>query len=304
MEIHSIDLHFQGKVHEIATYLVVGPQGPVLVEPGPCSTLAALHTGLAQYGYKSSDIRHILVTHIHLDHAGSAGWWAQQGSRTHVHQRGARHLIDPTKLIASAKRIYQDRMDALWGEILPAPAEQVTALADVDTVQVGGLTFTALDTPGHANHHHSFRLDDVVFTGDAAGMRLPGSPFISLPTPPPEFNLEAWHQTLIRLLEEKFTTLYLTHFGPIMDVQPHLEMLTSLLDQSAEFVRERMQNDVDRDKIMQEYQAWDRNRAAAKGVSEQVYEQYEIAGSTSMSVDGLMRYWRKRWEKDAEMQSQ
>ncbi len=179
------------------------------VETGPGSTLKNLLARLADYGYGPTDIDHVLVTHIHLDHAGAAGWWAQQGAQVYVHHVGAKHLIYPTKLLASAQRIYGDQLDSLWGETLPAPETQVTALYDGDQVEVGGLSITALDTPGHASHHHVYQLEDIAFTGDAAGIQIPGPYFVDLPAPPPEFNLELWQHTIERLL-----SLPLTPFIP------------------------------------------------------------------------------------------
>ncbi len=174
MDLQIIDTQFQGMSQVTAVYLLVGPEGPVLIETGPGSTLPAVLHGLAKHGYSPADIRHVLVTHIHLDHAGAAGWWAQQGAQIYVHHLGGPHLVDPRRLIQSATRIYGEMMDTLWGEIVPAPADRVTTLYDGDTVSAGGLIFTALDTPGHANHHHSYLLETpdgrIAFTGDAAGV--------------------------------------------------------------------------------------------------------------------------------------
>ena len=188
MNIQTLDLNFQNTPEAIASYLIWGPDGPVLVETGPGSTLPTLLENLSQQGLKPADIKHILLTHIHFDHAGAAGWWAQQGAQIYVHPFGAKHLIDPAKLIASATRIYGNKMDTLWGDILPAPAEKVTIIYDNDTVEVAGLSFQVLETPGHARHHHVYRLGDVAFTGDAAGIKIPGSPLVGLPAPPPEFD--------------------------------------------------------------------------------------------------------------------
>lgn len=280
--------------HAIAAYLVVGPEGPVLVETGPGSTLEALKARLAEHGYAPADVRHVLVTHIHLDHAGAAGWWAQQGAQVYVHHLGAPHLIDPSKLLGSAKRIYGDMMDRLWGDVLPAPADRVTALKDDQIVHVAGLAFNSLDTPGHANHHHVFRLGDIAFTGDAAGVRLPGNSLISLPSPPPEFDLEAWQRTLARLLGENFARIYPTHFGPIDDVREHLMAFNALLYESAEYVREQMQAGVERNELVTCYVEWHRKRATDLGVSDEVFQKYEIANPKFMSVDGMLRYWAKK----------
>lgn len=294
MQIYPLDLSFQDTPQGIAAYLVVGPAGPVLVETGPASTLEMLKTRLAEHGYSPADIRHVLVTHIHLDHAGAAGWWARQGADVYVHHVGAPHLSDPSRLLASAERIYGDTMHRLWGETVPAPAERICALQDGDRIQAGGLTFIALDTPGHATHHLVYHLGDVAFTGDVAAVRFPGSPFISLPAPPPEFDREAWQSTLARLRGEGFSTIYPTHFGPLDDVREHLEALAALIDHSAEFVRTRMEAGLKRNALAAEYLGWVRERAYAQGRSEEQFQRNEIVNPTSMSVDGIMRYWRKR----------
>jgi glyoxylase-like metal-dependent hydrolase (beta-lactamase superfamily II) len=294
--IYALDLNFQDTAETIAAYLVVGPEGPVLVETGPASTLDTLKTRLSEHGYVAGDVHHVLVTHVHLDHAGAAGWWAQHGAQVYVHHVGAPHLMDPSKLLASAERIYGNGMDRLWGRTLPAPPENVHALYDGDTVNVCGLTFSALDTPGHARHHLVYRLEDVAFTGDAAAVRLPDSPFISLPAPPPEFDREAWQRTLRRLLDARLATIYPTHFGAIHGVAEHLKTLSKLIDEATEFMRVRMNAGQERDVLKQDYLAWVRDRAFAQGVPERSFEAREVANPTLMSVDGIMRYWRKRDE--------
>jgi glyoxylase-like metal-dependent hydrolase (beta-lactamase superfamily II) len=292
--IHTLDLNFQGLPQTIASYLVIGPEGAVLVETGPGSTLPTLQTQLQAHGYSPSDINHVLVTHIHFDHAGAAGWWATQGSTVYVHHIGARHLIDPSKLTASARRIYGDKMDSLWGEMVPAPAERVVALQDNDQIEVAGLTFTALETPGHARHHHVFKLGEVGFTGDAAGIRLSGTMFIDLPAPPPEFDREAWLISLQRLQQAGFEQIYLTHFGPAEDVGPHLAHFGQLIDEGTEWVRQKMEAGLSRDKIVAAYEAWARERSMAAGLDMATMQLYEVANPLYMSVDGIMRYWQKR----------
>jgi glyoxylase-like metal-dependent hydrolase (beta-lactamase superfamily II) len=299
VEVYTLDLQFLGLSHVIASYLVVGPQGPVLVEAGPSSTLDNLRRGLAEHGFAPADVRHVLLTHIHLDHAGAAGWWASQGAHIYVHHLGVPHLIDPSKLLASAARIYGDQMDRLWGEVAPVPPDCLTALYDGDQVNVAGLAFTALETPGHARHHHAFRLEDTAFVGDVAGIRLPGSRLVALPTPPPEFDPAAWRHSLARLSGEKLAAIYPTHFGIVNDVREHLATLEPLLDQAAEFVRERLGAGVQRDQLVAEYIAWDRARAAAWHVDDAEFQAYSATNPHYMSVDGLIRYWRKRAEAEA-----
>jgi glyoxylase-like metal-dependent hydrolase (beta-lactamase superfamily II) len=294
VNIHTLDLNFQNIPHNIASYLIVGSDGPILIETGPGATLPALHAALNGHGFTPGDVRHVLVTHIHLDHAGAAGWWAQHGAQVYVHHVGAPHLIDPSKLLASAKRIYLDKMDMLWGEMLPAPAERVTALRDGDRIDVAGLSLIALDTPGHAYHHFVYRLGDVAFSGDAAGIRVPNNPVIAIPAPPPEFDLEAWRNTLARLKRENFGALYPTHFGRVDNVVDHLDAMSALLEQSAEFVRRRMQSGMSREALIREYEDWQYRRAEAAGVSAAATDELNKVSSHYISVDGLMRYWSKR----------
>lgn len=294
MDIFPLDLSFQGILNGTAAYLVVGPEGPVLVETGPASTLETLIARLAEHGYRPDDIRHVLVTHVHLDHAGAAGWWARQGARVYVHHAGAPHLVDPSRLLASAQRIYGDAMDTLWGKTLAAPAGQVCALHGGDEVRIRQLTFVALDTPGHARHHHVYRLDDVAFTGDAAGVRLPGSPLVTLPAPPPQFDLLTWKKTIGRLRAEDFSAIYPTHYGRLTNVREHLELVADLIDRSAEFVRVRMKAGLERGTLVKEYAAWIEERARSHAVSERDFVGYETTNPSAMSVDGIMRYWRKR----------
>jgi glyoxylase-like metal-dependent hydrolase (beta-lactamase superfamily II) len=294
MNISALDLNFLSLPDTIAAYLIHGPDGHVLVETGPASTLPVLREQLAKHDLATSDIKHVLVTHIHLDHSGAAGWLAQEGAQVYVHEVGATHLIDPSRLLSSAGRIYGERMDALWGETVPAPAENVTAVKDGDKIEVAGLQFTAINTPGHAWHHHTYRLEDIGFTGDAAGIRLKTSGLVDLPAPPPEFKLEIWQATIERLLAQNFSAIYPTHFGRTEDVRGQLEALRALMDESAEFVRLRMVTGEERDAIVADYIAWNHERMHAHGLSDYAIEQYNAANPLSMSVDGIMRYWRKK----------
>jgi glyoxylase-like metal-dependent hydrolase (beta-lactamase superfamily II) len=298
MNIHTIDLHYQNRPNTIAAYLVEGPEGPVLVESGPGSTLPHLIAGLAEHGYRPEDIRHLLVTHIHLDHAGAAGWWAQQGTQLYVHRIGAPHLIDPSRLIVSATRIYQDKMEQLWGEILPAPADMVTVVRDGDVIGVSGLKFTAVDTPGHASHHHVFLLegggDAVAFVGDLGGVHIPGVDFVDLPAPPPEFDLETWLASIERVKELPLTAIYPTHFDRVDAWQDHFTKMSALLREAAEFIRVRMAAGLERDAILPEYLSWHMARAKSAAMPDKIFERYEVANPHHMSVDGIMRYWRKK----------
>ncbi|HXV74927.1 MAG TPA: MBL fold metallo-hydrolase [Candidatus Polarisedimenticolaceae bacterium] len=294
MRIDTIDLQFEGTPQVIAAFLLRGAGGPVLIETGPGSTLATLHRGLAALGVTAGDVRHVLLTHIHLDHAGAAGWWARHGATVYVHPAGAPHLIDPSKLIRSAERIYGDRMESLWGEILPAPAERVVALADGATIEVEGLSISALATPGHAAHHHVFRIGSVAFTGDAAGIRLPGSEWIDLPAPPPEFDREAWRGSLDRLRQAGLTEIHRTHFGRCSTVAADLAAFEAVMERGTEAIRELLEQGVDRDEMVRRFGAQMRARARELGIDGRALRAYELANPRSMSVDGITRYWRKR----------
>jgi glyoxylase-like metal-dependent hydrolase (beta-lactamase superfamily II) len=294
MRIDVLDLEFQGTPHVIAAFLLRGPRGAALVESGPSTTLDALLRSLRQHGVEPEEIRDVLLTHIHLDHAGAAGWWGRRGARIHVHPNGLPHLVDPTKLLASAARIYGDRMETLWGEVLPVPADRVVAVADRAELDIVGLPIRALDTPGHAGHHLTFHLGDIAFGGDAAGIRLPGETWIDLPAPPPEFDLEAWRHTLERLRGAGARTLYRTHFGPGGSVDEELEVFGSLLEAGAEWVREMIERGLERERMIEEFAGRMRARATAQGVDAATARAYELANPREMSVDGIARYWKRR----------
>ena len=298
MKIHTLDLLFQNFERAVAAYLLEGPDGWILVETGPMSTLPTLQDQVRQYGLKTTDIKHVLVTHIHLDHAGAAGWWAQQGATVYVHHAGAPHLIDPAKLWRSASRIYGEQMHKLWGAIVPAPADRVVSVKSGDQVDAAGLTLIAHDAPGHAWHHHVFQIGNVAFCGDAAGVRLVPHKWISLPAPPPEFDLEAWRNTLAYLQAMNFETLYLTHFGRVDNVSRHLRQFGELLEDATGLIREQMKAGVDREQVIQVYKQWSWERAYDAGLAASDFSQrYEAPNPLFMSVDGIMRYWRIQDEK-------
>jgi glyoxylase-like metal-dependent hydrolase (beta-lactamase superfamily II) len=293
-EIHPLDLNFLGHPQTIASFLVIGPGGPLLIETGPGTTTGALQSGLARFGLRPADIHDVLLTHIHLDHAGAAGWMAQQGATIHVHQAGAPHLAQPERLLTSARRIYGDDMDRLWGEFLPVPAAQLRPLRDGDVVAAGGLSFTALDTPGHAGHHLVYQLDDLGFAGDLGGVRRPGIRHVRVPTPPPEFDRALWLASIEKVRARGLARLYLTHFGPVDDVDEHLSTVARLVDAYAEQVRAALARGLARDAIVAEFAAWEQSRLEADGVPPAQWPVYADIGPVGMAVDGLLRYWNKQ----------
>ena len=168
----TLDLNFQGRPHAIAAYLIRHSDGAVLIESGPGSTLSSLQAGLANEGLSPHDLTHVLLTHIHLDHAGAAGWIAQQGAQIIVHPVGAPHMLHPEKLLASAARIYGDRMQTLWGEFLPVPEDKLRVVEDGEQIVIGNSEFIPINTPGHAEHHYAYlfrskdHTEDICFCGD------------------------------------------------------------------------------------------------------------------------------------------
>ena len=289
-EVHSLDLNFLGHPQTIASFLVRGQGRPVLIETGPGATLPALQSGLAAFGLTPADIRDVLLTHIHLDHAGAAGWLAQQGATIHVHHVGAPHMAQPERLLASARRIYGDQMELLWGEFLPVPQAQLRPLHDGDEVVAGGLRFTALDTPGHASHHMVYQLEDIGFAGDLGGVRRPHVRHVRVPTPPPEFDRVAWLASIERVRNRELARLYLTHFGPVDDVDAHLTVVAGLVREYTDRVGKLLGLGADRDTILAEFSAWEHRRLEADGVPAAQWPIYADIGPVGMTVDGLIRY--------------
>jgi len=189
-------------------------------------------------------------------------------------------------------------MESLWGSILPAPAAQVTPVFDGDIISAAGLSFKAIDTPGHAYHHHVYQLGKVAFTGDAAGINIPGPSFVDLPAPPPEFNPDLWVKSIARLRDMPVEAIYPTHFGRVDDWRGHLDSFAELLSSSTEFVRVRLENGLDRDEILGEYREWQRKRVGDAVLDSVLADRYEITNPLSMSVDGIIRYWNKRKAKE------
>ena len=203
----TLDLNFQGRPHAIASYLIRHGDGAMLIESGPGSTRLDWKRAWRTKGLSPRDVTHVLLTHIHLDHAGAAGWLARQGAEIYVHPVGAPHMLHPEKLLASATRIYGDRMESLWGEFLPVPEEKLDVAQDGERSQIGNLRFIPINTPGHAEHHYAYLFEDICFSGDVGGVRIPGYQYLRVPMVPPELHLERWHESIARLRREKFSPL-------------------------------------------------------------------------------------------------
>ena len=292
--VHTLDLNFLNRNDAIAAYLIPHSEGAVLVESGPGSTIDGLKAGLAKHGFTVNDITHVFLSHIHLDHAGAAGWLSKQGAQVCVHPRGAPHMLNPEKLIASATRIYQDKMDFLWGRFLAVPEDKLIVAEDGQKVTVGDLTMTAIHTPGHAEHHISWGIDDdIVFTGDIGGVRIPGYDYVRLPLVPPELHLEKWRDSLEKMLAMNFKRVAPTHFGVFGDAEKHLRSALAAVDSTSRWLDEVMPSEPTIEELGKKVVAWMLEEALADGVSEETLQIYEIANPLHMSSTGLARYWKK-----------
>jgi len=293
--IHTIDHKFLNCSRAIASYLIPYQDGLILVESGPGSTQEQLTKSISELGYDLKDISHVLLTHIHLDHAGAAGWLATKGATIFVHERGYPHLLDPTKLIASATRIYQEKMAYLWGQFLPVPEDQLVSLTDRTEIQIGSLVFRSFDTPGHANHHMAYLLDEICFSGDVGGVRITssGRKHLRIPMPPPEFHPLRWRSSIDRLKKEKISKIAPTHFGVYEDVVWHLDAVLSELDAAENWMAEVMPRDLDIEDLRNEFITWVKQKSRKTGVQETTLDAFEKANPSGMSADGMKRYWDK-----------
>lgn len=289
----TIDLNFQNKTQAIASYLIKYSDGAVLIESGPGSVLPALEAALAKEGLSTRDITHVLLTHIHLDHAGAAGWLSRQGAEVYVHPNGAPHLLNPEKLIASATRIYGEMMDKLWGEFLPVEQDKLKVPKDAEEIVIGNLRFLPVNTPGHAEHHYSYLFEDICFSGDVGGVRIPGYAYLRAPMPPPELHFGRWRESLARLRSLKFARIAPTHFGIFEDAAWQIDELDKTLAAMETWLEGVMASDPSIEELRGHFTDWMNNEAQEKGLSEDVLRAYSLANPVGMSADGLMRYWKK-----------
>lgn len=245
MNVHAIDVGYMELPQAALAFLVRGEQGDALVECGTAATWRTLRDGLAAASSSPERVHDLLLTHIHLDHAGASGHLAAAGARVHVHPFGAPHLADPAKLIASSRRVHGEAYDRFYGDLLPVPENRIAVAQDGARIEAAGLAFRALHTPGHARHHITWLLEHEgerhAFMGDLAGILVPHSRFIAVPTPPPEFDPAAWQASLQRVIDASPTHLWLTHGGLVAGdaaaARAFLERATDRLLQETEWLR-------------------------------------------------------------------
>jgi glyoxylase-like metal-dependent hydrolase (beta-lactamase superfamily II) len=305
--ITSVDTVMAGEREFNAVFLISASE-PALVETGPAADVDVLVDGLVRLGVEPGDLAHLIATHVHLDHAGGAGVLLQRfpKARVWIHERGAPHLVDPTRLVASTARTFgSERMLQLYGRTQPVPAGRVVALNDGDRISLGDRKLTAIHTPGHARHHLALQddLSGAIFTGEAVGTHLPWADSYRPALPPPEADVEAALDSIDRLKKHRPTMLLISHFGAMQDVDRVLDMAAERIRSWSERVRWILEDDSEADP--------DRLAAALTGLAASEFLQdsggpmtpadlarYDVIGSIRMNGVGLARYWRKRWEAE------
>ena len=291
-----IDLNFRGSPRVIATAVLAGNDGVTLIDPGPTSCLMRLDAGLRERGLSLRDVRNVLLTHIHLDHAGAAGTIAERvpAVRVFVHERGAPHMIDPAKLLASATRLYGEHMDSLWGAFQPVPAERVTALTGGERLELGGHALKVAYTPGHAKHHVSY-LDEhsgMAYVGDTGGVQVAGT-YLIAPTPPPDIDIEAWQESLNTIEAWNPVSLFLTHFGPVSGARAHLARFRTVVAKAAER-SQALLKDGGSDDVLAKRFAEEMRVDVRRELPEHEAKAAELAAPFDQLWGGLSRYWAKK----------
>jgi glyoxylase-like metal-dependent hydrolase (beta-lactamase superfamily II) len=275
--LQPLDLLHLGHERVIGCYLLETDDGPALLDCGPASCFETLLERLGEQGLALADVRHLLLSHIHLDHAGGAGVLVREhpGLQVHVSEVGAPHLVDPAKLIASAKRLYGDQFEPLWGEIAPV------AEANVHVVGSRVVGLECFPSPGHARHHVCYVADGTLYAGDAAGVRIAPHRSVLPPTPPPDVDVEGWHRTVAEIRRHEPEQLALIHFGVFEDVTRHLDELERRLDEWAE----RVASGMDERGFVE---------AGLGDVDPEAADEYAQAMPLEQSYAGLRRYVEKR----------
>lgn len=291
-----LDLEYLGQSEYLAALLLDTGHGLAVIDPGPTTTLHTLLAAVRELAGHESALRHVLMTHIHLDHGGCAGVLAERlpNVSVYVHERGAPHLLDPSRLLASATRLYGDRMQELWGDVRAVPAERLHKLGDNDRLTLDDRVVESAYTPGHAIHHVSYfdGATGLAYVGDVAGERFhSGTPVIPT-TPPPDIDLEAWAKSIEILRAWRPSGLVLSHFGVFDDVEQHLDMHDAALHDWAEAVRSSLEEAGSDDERANSFAAERfeaiKRASTAEGASRVHFSQLRDCWF------GLARYWRRR----------
>lgn len=292
-----VDLNWLGHPRAIACAVLRSESSVVLIDPGPTSTVSTLREQLAAHELRISDVNEILLTHIHLDHAGATGTLVRENPRlkVHVHEVGAPHMKAPERLLNSASRLYGDAMQKLYGEFLPVPRENLHALSGGEVLQLAGRTFQVLYTPGHASHHLTYfeEGEGIAFVGDTGGISINGHPFILPATPPPDISIELWDASLDAIANLHPRRLFLTHFAFSDHPAEHIERYRERLHHWSERTASIIASGADEEACIRKFS--DEVAAdAARYLSPAELAHYSFAAALNLSWMGLARYHRKR----------
>jgi len=295
--IHTLDEHWVGQPRCIATALLESEGQRALVDPGPGSTLETLHRELKARGLSVNDLDAILLTHIHLDHAGASGALVRENPRlrVYVHQNGLPHMADPSKLLASALRLWPNELHRLFGETLPVPAENLHVLKGGETLTIGLHKLEVVYTPGHASHHVSYfdHQEGVAFVGDTAGVCIEGFPYSMPATPPPDIDLGLWETSFAAILERKPARLFLTHFGFAQSPAEHILLFRERLHRWSAIAEEAIRATANDSDAMDAFMSATR-ADIAQGVPAEEVDHYIFNAGLNLSFLGLARYLKKR----------
>ena len=305
--IHVLDTRQLGHAGIVAATALETNDGIALFDTGPESTFDNVVNELRSAGFDAADVRHVFLSHIHFDHAGAA-WRFSDNATIYVHPRGASHLIDPTKLVESATRIFGSEMERLWGKIAPVPKERVKTLEDNEIVRLPPFEIRAIATPGHASHHHVYHWDDHVFGGDIAGVRIGNGPPIP-PFVPPELHIESWRESIAKIRKLKPVHLYLPHFGQVEgDISEHLDLLDERVARWSEWFRKKIRDGAKEEQLRPEFAALEHTEINAFPSTfnlqpstfsppvtrhSSLVTLYEAADPSYMAVAASIRYWNK-----------
>lgn len=291
--IHILDTRQLGRAGIVAATALETNEGIALFDTGPESTFDNVIVDLKKAGFEAKDVRHVFLSHIHFDHAGAAWRFAELGATIYVHPRGAPHLIDPTKLVESATRIFGHDMERLWGKIAAVPKERVKILEDNNVVRVAPFEIRAIATPGHASHHHVYHWDNNIFGGDIAGVRIGNGPPIP-PFVPPELHVESWRESIAKIRRLNPANLYLPHFGKVTgSISEHLDVLDERVLRWSEWFGERLRAGDDEAKLRSMFTELEHDELRKDGASQNEVDGYEAADPSYMAPRAAIRYWNK-----------
>jgi glyoxylase-like metal-dependent hydrolase (beta-lactamase superfamily II) len=293
----KIDLNWTGRPEAIAALVIDSAGTRAVIDPGPASTLDALHAGLRQQGLDVPSLDYVLLTHIHLDHAGAVGALVRENPRlkVYVHEFGATHMVDPSRLLASAGRLYGGNLIPLYGECLPVPQESLIPLDGGENIRIGDVSFDVVYTPGHASHHVSFwdPASRIAFVGDNAGIRVEGKSYLLPATPPPDIDLELWNRTLDTIAAWNPERLFLTHFGYMDDPQEHIRNYRERLRDWDALTQRILQSAPDSETGERQFIEAIANEVRG-ALPPDAAELYIFNGGLGLSWRGLARYARKK----------